>query len=242
MDKKLYMPNNVEIDLFNRYADLNKYLFIKTIEAIIMRGLKDPRVGMLDEVTREIRDDEDIYRAICLLFPEQVDKIPIAKTDVNLCMRLLSMPEEDKSIYNLDNLWMFDSNDDFIRKNVIDILSKKIQLSPKYRFVYKKCDLLDEIFSCSFDYNVSSIGSSKTKMLERLSKIDPIYIIKALINGDLDKFNVDEIKILLGNALNTYAHRYGVSGSELFVNSNNTNKIKNKKLIRCIKFDKDIIY
>lgn len=234
MDKKLYLPNDVELGLINKYCDLNKYLVVKTIESIILRGLRDENVGMMDNVDKEIGDCEDIYRSICMMYPNQVEKIPLARTDVNLCLKLLVSSDYDNSIYKLDNFAMFNTGDALIIYDVIDILSRKLLKNPKYRFEYKKNELFDDVFSVNFDYRGLGNEINSNKLLERLSYIDPIFIIKALLNGDLDEFSANEIKMLLKLSVSKYASRYGIDDL--------SNKISNKKLLKCIKIDENIIY
>lgn len=199
--EELYMIQDMDINIYN-------YLLAKVIELITLEGITYYNKGILKNEFKYFRENPEIAYAICKMYPEELPYSEIAQCDIGLCLDLIS-EEKDNSIYQLDNLVSFQentTNNIYIIKTVIEILAKKLQTNPKYRFEYKansfgfeyrENSLLDSIFSTEF---INSLSYSP-RMLEQLSRIEPAYILK-------DGSSISDKKDMLNKAMNYYIARY----------------------------------
>lgn len=240
MEKKIYVPTTDDLYIMQDLgANIYQYLLIKTVESLIIEGLKYKNKGMLKSAYKYIRENPDIAHAICLLYPQELEYSECAKYDVLLCESLISR-KNSASIYELDNLSKFKpiiQNNISILNKVISCLGEELPNNPKYRFTYKSSELLDNIFGVKLD-NYHMITPSN---YECLSAIEPAYALKFL-----NELSVDEIKKLLKYGMNKYLERYGLDRTIGYEYANKdvlTSPDTNiKRLIKCINQNKENIY
>ena len=136
-------------------------------------------------------------------------------------MKLIS-EEDSLAIYRLDNLSSFSasiSDNIFITREVIRILSEEISKNPKYRFEYKDSKILEDIFMGRIDPKVIPLDS---EMIFRLSTIEPYYGLKS------------KDEELLREGMRLYTERYGIDYEcdSKDILTNQTTEVK--RLIKCI--------
>ena len=247
-EKKVYVPTLEELYIMQDMgANIYKYLLIKAIEAIAMDGVKYPEKGMLKSVYKcLLEDNPDIEYAICRMYPSELRYSKLASSEPFMCEFLLDK-EEDRTIYNLDNLVNFNDlclNYNGIKDKVISILSSKLPITPQYRFEYKdfeyvgKTDkgfpilkynkLLNNIFACECQLSKYEVASN----LEKLITIEPVYAIKYK-----DILKTDSVG-LLRQGINGYGLRYGI-GYDVGMEYKDKDILTNpstevKRLVRCI--------
>lgn len=238
MNKKLYLPNEEELQIIDKYGDLIKYLKVKVVEYIVLVEVLNQTGSLLKHIPRSIVEDKDIYRSISLMYPNEVKMFSFMIEDFDLCLSLLDKDDRDNRIYNLDNLALFNNYNfnDAVKVKVIDMLYNLLPITPKYRFKYKHSNLLETIFSCNIDYK-----KLDNTTFEKLTTIEPAYFIKAYMDGKYECYNDDAITILFSYALDKYASRYGIKSNELLMN-NKQNTISKKKLLKTINYNKNVIY
>jgi len=241
MGKSIYIPT---MDEFYTIQDMNinvyNYLLAKVIEVLTLEGIVYYNKGILKNEFKYFRENEELVRAICSMYPEELWYTEVGKYNTNLCLDLINK-KEDNSIYNLDNLQSFNENtlnNIQVIKSVINILSTKLLYNPKYRFEYKTNKLLNDIFSTEFINNIFY----ETSMMAQLSRIEPAYIIK---DKNIDNKLKPEI---LNSAMNFYLERYKLSqskgkcleynGKDILTNPDQDTK----RLIRCIEKRKNNKY
>lgn len=242
MAKQIYVPTMEELyTIQDMNINIYNYLLAKVIEVLTLEGVICYHKGILKNEYKYLRENPEIARAICSMYPKELEYSEIAKYDINLCLDLIN-DKQDNSIYNLDNLVLFEKmtiNNMIVTKNVIDILAEKLPNNPKYRFEYKKNQLLDSIFNTEFINHIFY----DTRMLEQLSKIEPAYILK-----DKKIYNDKLKKEMLNSAIESYISRYKLSQFDGTVNKYDRKDILTtpdenvKRLIKCIEKRKNDIY
>lgn len=245
LPKKLYMPSMDELYKMQDMADdkgmsMYKYLLAKAVEALIIDGVNAPKKGILKTAYKYLRENEDIVHSICMMYPMESIYSDIAKYDSDLCKKLIS-ENVDNSIYNLDNLSLF--NEDTlcnynIEYDVISMLANKLSSNPKYRFEYQGNKLFDDIFDRKFDYSSSFISYTKDDIWNKLMKLEPAYVFTE------DKELLEELNTEIGiknnfmSSINTYSSKYNISNIKGYDYQGKdilTNPDENvKKLIKCI--------
>lgn len=245
LPKKLYMPSMDELYKMQDMADdkgmsMYKYLLAKAVEALIIDGVNAPKKGILKTAYKYLRENEDIVHSICMMYPMESIYSDIAKYDSDLCKKLIS-ENIDNSIYNLDNLSLF--NEDTlsnynIEYDVISMLANKLSSNPKYRFEYQGNKLLDDIFDRKFDYSSSFISYTKDDIWNKLMKLEPAYVFTE------DKELLEELNTEIGiknkfmSSINAYSSKYNISNIKGYDYQGKdilTNPDENvKKLIKCI--------
>ncbi len=222
INKKVYIPTIYELyQMQNMGANVYKYLITKTIECIILNGLKSYDKKILINTYKYFRENPDIAHSICMLYPNEVAYSEVAKEDVNLCYNLLSIKKDD-SIYDLDNLVYFSSSvqkNAVIMQKVISILHEKLINVPQYRFEYKDKDykfdkdgnmitytnnILNDIFNANVD--LTKIPW-QNKMNNKIAEIEPAYVVKFKDKVD---FGSNNTKDTLIKAVDSYAYRYNL--------------------------------
>lgn len=228
MSKQIYIPTMDELyTIQDMNINVYNYLLAKVIEVLTLEGVVWYNKGILKNEYKYFRENAEIVRAICSMYPEELQYSEIGKYDLELCLDM--MEENDNSLYNLDRLALFNEstiNNIFVTRTVIDKLAKGLIDNPKYRFEYRENSLLNSIFSTEFINNMFY----EMRMLENLSIIEPAYVLKTKNLSKTDQ------KELLEKAIKAYISRYKLSqynGSgvkDILTNPD----LETKRLIKCI--------
>ena len=253
--KEVFMPSMDELyQMQDRGANVYKYILVKAIESIICNGLNYPSDGMLKNAYKYLREDLEISRAVCTLYPEEMEFSEVSSYDSVLCDRIVTKTECKPC--GLDNLCRFNSDvtlDHLRLANIIIFLEKEISKYPKYRFEYIGFDsiflkrganrLLDDIFGRKISDKelMFMLGNFRENAVEALIKIEPAYAISlancfflGCFGAEADKTRTER----LYTGINSYADRYGISrnvGSEYYNKDILTNPDTDvKRLIKCI--------
>lgn len=253
--KEVFMPSMDELyQMQDRGANVYKYILTKAVESLICHGLNYPSEGILKNAYKYLREDPEIARAVCTLYPEEMEFSEVSSYDGILCDRIITKTECNPC--GLDNLCRFSSDvvlDHLRLANIIVFLEKELSKNPKYRFEYVGYDstffkrganrLLDDIFGNKITDKelMFMLGDFRGKAIESLIKIEPAYAI-SLPNCFFFKYSWDETDDKrteqLYTGINCYADRYGISrnvGSQYYKKDILTNPDQNvKRLIRCI--------
>ena len=252
--KKVFVPNMDELyKMQDMGANIYKYLVVKAAEVIIAEGVNYPKKGMLKDIYNTLKENSDLVRAICFLYPEEAFYSEIAKYDTELCKELIEkFPTQDSRIRNLDNLSYFEDNmgsNYNIMKSVISILDSELSKDPKYRFEFRSSKLLEEIFSRKFDLASYFYTSEQVDIANKLMRIEPAYAVfddyfQCL--GDRNMIYIPGKQEEFGKYVDNYARRYFISqfaGSEYKGKDILTNPDSEvKRLIKCINDRKDVVY
>lgn len=221
--KRVFMPTYNELyKMQDMGINILPYLYAKAIERLCIEYNNYPRRGsILGGEYKYLREDPTITFGVCSMYPDEIKYSQVAQYDIDLAMRLIS-EEENFSVYRLDNLSSFStsiSDNIFITREVIRILSEEISKNPKYRFEYKDSKILNDIFMGRIDPMVISLNS---EMIFRLSTIEPYYGLKC------------KDEELLREGMRLYTERYGIE----YVSDNrdilSNQSIEVKRLIKCI--------
>lgn len=238
MSREVLVPIKTDLAFLDREnVNVYNYLRAKAIETIVMYGIRYPAWGMLKNSYKTTRENEDIARGICRLYPEEIKYSDIVKNDSSLCLDLLDK-NNDRSIYNLDNLSYFSTSTQSNRQVVIktlDTLREKLTNTPQYRFEYKHSELLDNIFNGKgFSYLYLFYGTNYP-IIETLMDIDPIYAYSRTL--DLENKTAHNY---LETAMKNYLERYGIDNEEYPEYQKKGSckifnpDVKTKRLLRCI--------
>jgi len=234
-------------------ANVYNYLLVKVIELLTLEGVKYPNKGILKSAYKYIRENPEFAYPICRMYPEEIRYSSIAKNETTLCMDLLKK-SNNTSIRNLDNLVYFTEGvmtNARVAREVISILAEELPLMPQYRFEYKDSaylgdgsvnhnKLLDTIFAAQYPVN----ERYEPKLYKNLMNIEPVYALKIKdMYFDITSTTREEA---LRRSVGAYAMRYGIRpdenteyvGKDILTNPNESTK----RLIRCIKNNKDNIY
>ncbi len=221
--KKILMPTYSELyEMQDMHVNILPYLYAKAVERLCIEYNNYPRRGsILDGEYKYLREDFNIVFGICSMYPKEIKYSQVAQYDIDLAMRLIR-EEDNFDIYRLDNLSLFSdsvSDNIFITREVIRILSEEIGKNPKYRFEYKDSKILNDIFMGRIDPMVMSLDRD---MLLHLSSIEPYYGLKS---KDYD---------LLREGMRLYTKRYGIDYvyDNRDILSNQSSEVK--RLIKCI--------
>lgn len=234
--KNIYMPSIEDLyKMQDMGVNMYNYLLIKAGEALIIDGINHPHKGILKNAYRYLRENPDLTTMICSMYPVETVYSEIARYDTYLCDKLIEKPE-DKSIYRLDNIAFFDTSPISFQKKVIDILVNELKNNPKYRFEYIPSKLLDDIFSCKFDYEMLYCTDMQLAW-EKLTMLEPAYVLtsnKYLLEETNDIYR----KNLLKSAMTSYLSRYNLSQFTGY-NYEDKDVLTNpdtevKRLIKCI--------
>ena len=244
--KKIYMPSDdILLKMQELGGNINAYLLIKAAESLIVDGINYPNKGMLKSAYKYLRENPDIAHAVCLLYPKEIKYSEVAKYDVSLTSQLISK-STSKDIYTLDNLSYFgesirDNNP--IILNTIGQLDEYLPTNPEYRFEYKDNVILEDIFSTRI---LDRTKFYNNIIMEKLSNIEPAYAVLFPQVTEYENKYLEETyrKMLLTKGMRTYAIRYCLDGTLRYnkeIDLNNQDE-ETKRLIRCIKHDKDNLY
>ena len=245
--KKIYMPSDETLlKMQSLGGNIYKYLLIKVIESLIIKKLNNSNEGILKNTYKYLRENPNIARGICLLYPEEIKYSEIAQYDAYLAEQLIKK-SIDKEIYNLDKLIYFKkiiNENTQVIKTTIDVLDRHLSKNPEYRFEYQSNNgtegLLDSIFSTNIiDENIYW----NQEMKEKLSRIEPAYAILLPTIGYQDDFlESTSRKELLRKGIAAYASRYGINN----ITSKEVDLDKpdedTKRLIKCIKNNRNNLY
>ena len=231
--KKVYIPTENELKIMQSYnANIYKYMTVKAIEAIIIDGINYPRKGKLEHQFKYVKENPDIARGVCLLYPEEINYSEVAKFDFDLCKSIIFNRDKPN---NLDNINYFDKTilDNYlIFEYVVAELYDNMHKNPKYRYTYKDNNkLLDDIFSNNIPFEKAIY---KESIFIKLASLEPAYILKL---GSSLPFGI--IENYYKNAINEYAKRYHIDdtlGNEFISKDIISNKNDNvKRLVRTMK-------
>lgn len=218
--KRVFMPTYNELyKMQDMGINILPYLYAKVIERLCIDYNNYPRRGsILGSEYKYLREDPNIAFGVCSMYPDEIKYSQVVQYDIDLAMRLIS-EEENFDIYRLDNLSLFSdsvSDNVFITREVIRVLSEEISKNPKYRFEYKDSKILNDIFMGKIDMFLDS------DMLLRLSSIEPYY-----------GFKCDD-RELLRCGMELYTKRYGIEYEydNRDILSNQSSDVK--RLIKCI--------
>lgn len=221
--KKIFMPTYSELyKMQDMHVNILPYLYAKAVERLCIEYNNYPRRGsILGGEYKYLREDPTIARGVCSMYPKEIKYSPVAQYDIDLAMKLIS-EEDSLAIYRLDNLSSFSasiSDNIFITREVIRILSEEISKNPKYRFEYKDSKILEDIFMGRIDPKVIPLDS---EMIFRLSTIEPYYGLKS------------KDEELLREGMRLYTERYGIDYEcdNKDILTNQTTEVK--RLIKCI--------
>lgn len=247
--KEVFMPSMDELyQMQDRGADVYKYILVKAIESIICCGLNYPSKGMFMNAYKYLRENPEIAKAVCSLYPDEIIYSESARNDVDLAIKLMDFKGYQDS--GLDYLCRFDNSvltNTHVLTNIILKLEKELANNPSYRFEYMSYELaylkkgsgriLDKIFNCQITESdlMLMLNSAKTLIIKALANIEPAYALR--LNDSV--LNEDSVRNeLLRNGVNSYAQRYGiwsVTGYEYYGKDILTNPDTNvKRLIKCI--------
>jgi len=245
-EKKVYIPTEEQLyQMQDMGANVYKYLLVKAIETLALDGVKYPPKGMLKNAYKYLRENPEIAYAICMMYPEEMIYSETAREDIDLALDIMEK-EEDRTIYNLDNLVYFKNdvlNNCLVGEKTISILADKLSDNPKYRFEYKDIEfvghdeknhpiliynkLLNDIFGCRY-------GNPKFErdcIVKKLITIEPAYALRFE-----EQLKTDAVG-LLRTGVNDYARRYGVynvgyeyQNKDILTNPNEDVK----RLVKCI--------
>lgn len=255
--KEVFVPSMDELyQMQELNVNLYKYILIKAIESLVCNGLNYPSEGIFKNAPRYLRENSEIARTICSMYPDEMIYSDYARNDVELAIRLMNSRE--KSEPGLDHLCRFDTNvlnNPVILKNAILLLEKELNENPKYRFEYAGMDLaylnkgagrlIDYIFSRNIgDYELMYIsGKTRNDIVKSIINIEPAYAI-SLPMDYFKKYpayvpDKSDVSIMLDEGINNCAGRYGISmdaGYEYYGKDILTNPDQNvKRLLKCIK-------
>lgn len=241
--KKVYMPTIDELYCMQDMGfNLYKYLLVKAVESLIMdtKVYKSEDRSILQGTYKYLKEHPDIACAICKLYPEEIKYSTYAQNESLLCCELINPKyNQDKSIYNLDNLSYFEEGHGVLRhqlvlSSTIQTLAEKLELSPRYRFEYKESTLLNNIFN----REISGVEIPR-KSVKDFIKVEPAYAL-TLPKEKLSELtsNQEGIPYVLNMLLDQYSKTYGFEPSNIEDYSKKdilTNPdIEVKRLLRCI--------
>lgn len=253
--KEVFMPSMDELyQMQDRGANVYKYILVKALESIICNGLNYPSKGMLENAPKYLRENPEIARAVCSLYPDEMIYSETARNDIDLAVRLMNYKGYKEN--GLDYLCRFDSSvltNTHVLANAILKLEEELSVNPIYRFEYVGSEraylnkgagrLLDKIFNGEIDDNdlMMILHSVRGEVVNALINIEPYYAIKLsddYFSNVLHK-NDEYIRtrcLVVGIA--NYAERYGISstiGIEYYGKDILTNPDTDvKRLIKCI--------
>ena len=253
--KEVFMPSMDELyQMQDRGANVYKYILVKAIESIICSGLNYPSKGMLKNTQKYLRENPEIARAVCSIYPDEMIYSEIARSDIDLAVKLMDYKEYKEN--GLDYLCRFDSSvltNTQVLTNAIIKLEKELSDNPIYRFEYvgsdfaypneKESRLLDKIFNGEMSSNdlMMVLHSVRGIVVKALINIEPAYAIRLsddYFNNSLYSKNEHNRIQCLHSGIENYAKRYGISrsvGSEYYGKDILTNPDTNvKRLIKCI--------
>ena len=253
--KEVFMPSMDELyQMQDRGANVYKYILVKAIESIICNGLNYPSKGMLENAPKYLRENPEIARAVCTLYPDEMVHSETARNDINLAVKLMDYKGYKEN--GLDYLCRFDSSvltNTQVLTNAILKLEKELNNNPIYRFEYVGSDLaypneknerlLDKIFNGEINDNelMMILHNIRGTVVKSLVNIEPVYAIRLsddyLMSEFYDKNEHIRVQYLHSGILN-YAKRFGIShsvGTEYYGKDILTNPDTNvKRLIKCI--------
>ena len=255
--KNVFMPSMDELYKMQELnVNLYKYILVKAIESLICSGLNYPSKGILENAKKYLKENPEIARAVCSMYPDEMIFSESARNDIELAVRLMNSDERETS--GLDHLCKFDSNvlyNPVVLQKVLLLLEKELKVNPKYRFEYIGKDfcyfkkgagtILDDIFDRKIDEQqlMFIMGNSRKDIVKSLINIEPAYAINLPVeyfkNYPTHIPDDSDVSLALGYGINNYADRYGISmsvGSEYYGKDILTNPDQNiKRLLRCIK-------
>lgn len=254
--KKVFMPSMDELYKMQELnVNLYKYIFVKAVESLICNGLNYPSKGIFENAPKYLRENLDMARAVCTMYPDEMIYSETSRNDIQLAISLMNSSEKRES--GLDHLSKFDINvlnNPTVLKSAILLLEKELVENPKYRFEYIGKELrylnkgagvlLDNIFGRNIGEQelMFIAGSARKEVVKSLINIEPAYAISL----PMDYFrkyptyvaDSSDVSIALGSGINNYADRYGLPiGLGIEYNGQDilTNPDKNvKRLLKCI--------
>lgn len=246
--KEIFMPSMDELyQMQDKGANVYKYILVKAIESIICKGVNYPDFGIFENTSDYFRENPEIARAVCSLYPDEMVYSDVARNDINLCVSLIN--GSNNKVSNLDYISRFDNNiiyNSVVLRNVILLLEKELSNNPKYRFDYGKedsCEILDIIFNREINSQrlMFILGDARINVVKSLVNIEPTYALSLPSEYfSVGFYNNNEYirNEYLNAGIANYADRYGITGSvgcEYYGKDILTNPDKDvKKLLKCI--------
>lgn len=236
--KQIYMPNKNELYQMQDYgANIYKYLLIKAIEVIIMEGILYPKKGMLENQYKYIKQNEEITRSICYLYPDEMKYSESAQYDQELCIALINKSNERISLEGLSNFSKSVLYSPYVIQTLAMKLEEELVKKPQFRFEYQYSSLLEDIFGCNLTKE-NLIFTPNEETIKALCNIEPMYILK--YSQELSRIlqNSKYLGNFINEAIETYAKRYFIDssigeeyiGKDILTNPNQDVK----RLIKCI--------
>lgn len=258
--RNIYMPSkDVLIEMQDRGANVYKYILTKTIESIIRCGIIYPDAGKLKYAKKYLRENPEIARAICTLYPEEMRYSEVARDDFKLCLRLMrSTPNKESKLNNLAKFNPEVQKDISVIVPVILQLETELKENPRTRFELREYDwypyqqkysLLDTILNGKLsDEELHKLKDAGVRdmTVNSLVNIEPAYAISLPYYYFAEKFQ-DYKEIIrdeyLHKGIDAYANRYGITpsvGTE-YIGEDIIRKPNEdvKRLIKCIQDKKD---
>lgn len=253
--KQVFMPSMDELYQMQELgANIYKYILIKAIESLICNGLNYPYAGILKSAYNYLREDAEISRAICTLYPDEIQFSNISSSDIELCNRLLHSTYDENRVCGLDQLCMFDTavyRNSIILKEAILLFDKELRENPRYRFEYTgnfakrgAGRLLDDILNRKISDNelMFLFGESRVTVVKALTRIEPSYAISlpdSYFEGHLGLSAMETRISCLHSGIYNYGERYGISKNVGVAYTSSRDILSNpdqnvKRLIRCI--------
>ena len=105
--KEVFMPSMDELyQMQELNVNLYKYILIKAIESLVCNGLNYPSEGIFKNAPRYLRENSEIARTICSMYPDEMIYSDYARNDVELAIRLMNNREK-KVLINISVSWKF---------------------------------------------------------------------------------------------------------------------------------------
>jgi len=252
--KRIYIPNkDILLEMQDREANVYKYMLTKTVESIMRCGVKYPDLGMFKFAGKNIREDLEIARAICTLYPREMKYSKVAREDLELCLRLIQNGfDSDNRLNYLGNFLASVQTNPIVVKKTILLLEEELKKNPRYRFEFNGYNfdyyvgdysLLNDVFAGTVanERLEGIIGPDREEVVKALVNIEPAYAITLPINNFTSgQYNNDEDvrNEYLHTGIENYANRYGISpnvgieyfGEDILRKPND----QVKKLMRCM--------
>ncbi|MGM9876558.1 MAG: hypothetical protein ACI310_04950 [Bacilli bacterium] len=236
--KKVFLPTKEQLyQMQDLGADIGLYLYAKAIEALCIEYVCSPeKESIIKDEPEYIYNSTIIANAICMMYPKELEYSEVARRDGYLAKKIITNTE-NRDIYRLDNISRFSScvtSNYMMIQKTIQILCEELKNNPKYRFEYRDCKLLDDIFMCKINVNEAYPflnDYERVSYIKMLAQIEPYYAIQ---NNECNK------RYILCNAVIDYINRYGFNfpypysyeKNEKDILTNQSTKIK--RLFKCI--------
>lgn len=193
-----YLPEEDTIKEMEKLKNVNiyKYIVAKTVEKLLTNNI------YLSNINPSLKEIDELVDSICYIYPEELRYSVKSQESLWLCKKIFEK-DNNKAIYNLDNLSYFSNsvqNDYNLLIRTIDKLHELLPNNPEYRFCYKQSKPLDSIFLLNSEY----FNKYSDDTIKKLIEIEPAY------NMVLSNNTVIPDNIRLATSIDEYTNRYGI--------------------------------